>query len=75
MTSSLLGSYTRPLTLALAKQIGHVRLQRFVRSMLPSAVWLVCSWQMPQSRGQTSCVVNGLEMPGPSPNSHFSAFR
>jgi hypothetical protein len=75
MTCAFVGSYTRPVALAFAKQIGQARLHRLVRSMLPRAVWLVCRWHRPQSRGHSSLWVFGFDRPGKSPNSHRSALR
>src|SRR3972149_7945208 len=67
VTCSLVGSYTYPAAAALAKHTGHVRLHLFVTSIIASAVWDLCSGQMPQSWGQFLAVfVLGFSMPSPS---------
>jgi len=61
------GSYTYPAAAALAKQTGQVRLHLLVMSIMASPVWLLCSGQIPQSRGQPSFVsVLGFSSPVPS---------
>ena len=65
--SSRDGSYTYPAWAALAKQTGHLRLHRFVTSMMAKAVCDLCWGQIPQSSGQLSSVlVRGFLRPSPS---------
>src|SRR3990170_1132767 len=65
MICSNVGSNTYPAAFAFAKQIGHFRLHRFVRSRL----------QSPHSYGQTfASTIEGFSRPTPS-KAQFSALR
>src|SRR5438093_10952315 len=64
---SNVGSNTYPAAFALAKQIGHLRLQRFVRSMLHSEVAEEWRLHRPHSYGHTlASTICGFSSPTPT---------